>query len=254
MSLKMPATNPFPTLAGSRLLFKLLGLTLLVAGALLFGREFAHHIPSPEEWITAHGWLGPMVFVGGTIVLTSMFVPDTMFAVIAGALFGVLGGTLAMIAASLCTAGVNFALSRLFLHDVVCRALARHPRLAAIHRAVGAEGFRFQFLLRLTPLNPVALNYVLGASGTHFPTYLAACAGMIPLLAVEVYFGHVAKHLAAVAGGVAEPSKAHTILTLVGLAVCVAVMVYILRIARTALAAYESRPTALPAASAQQCR
>jgi uncharacterized membrane protein YdjX (TVP38/TMEM64 family) len=249
--LKTPTSNPFLRPGNVGLMIKLVVLSLLVVLAFVFGREFAHHIPTIEHWISSHGWLGPVVFVAGAVLLTSVFVPDTVFAVIAGALFGVVGGTLVMILACYGTASLNFTLSRRFLHDTVCRSLAGRPRLAAIHRAVAAEGVRFQFLLRLTPLNPVAVNYVLGASGTSFPTFLAACAGMIPLLGVEVYFGHAASHLAVVAGGVEQHSTAHTVLTLGGLGLCVGLLTHLTRIAKKALAAYETQPAITPAPPAR---
>ena len=60
------------------------------------------------------------------------------------------------------------SIARLFLHEMVRRWLSGNPRLAAIERAVNREGFRFQFLLRLTPLHPVTVSYLLGAGNTRF--------------------------------------------------------------------------------------
>jgi uncharacterized membrane protein YdjX (TVP38/TMEM64 family) len=214
-------------------------LSLLLIAAVWLGRYFGHHLPALENWIASHGVGGIIVFVGVVIVFTSIFVPDTLFAIIAGALFGLAWGTVVAIIASLCTATVNFLVSRLFLHETVRRWLARNPRLAAIERAVNREGFRFQFLLRLTPLHPVTVSYMLGASNTRYPTFLAACLGLIPGLAVEVYFGYVAKHVAKVAGNVGEHSALHSALTIAGLALCVVLMVYVTRLARKAIAGYE---------------
>ena len=220
----------------------LLVLTLLIGGVWVAGRDLAHHLNTLENWITSHGWIGVATFIGMVIVFTSVLVPDTVFAVIAGALFGVAGGTVMMLTAALCTATLAFLIGRAFLQHTVRKALSHRPKLAAIHEAVGNEGVRFQFLLRLSPLHPVVVHYVLGASRTGFITYLVACLGMIPTLAVEVYFGHAARHVADTMGDAAKHSTAHTVLTLVGLAVAVAVLLYITRIARKTLATYESHP------------
>jgi len=192
--------------ARAKLIVKIvLGLALIVAAAWL-GRDFAHHLPTIEDWVAAQGAWGYVAFVLAVAILTSIFVPDTLFAVIAGALFGLGLGTLLVVLGSLLAAALDFALGRLLLQRAVQGWLAHSPKLAAIQRAVNREGFRFQFLLRLTPVNPVTISYILGATGTRFATFIVACLGMIPSLFVEVYFGYVAKHVAKITGQVSEHS------------------------------------------------
>ena len=176
-----------------------LGLAL-VAAALGLGRAFGHRIPAIESWIAGQGAWGYAVFVACVVVGTSLFVPDTAFAVMAGALFGLGPGTVLMAIACLLTAVVDFLLARLLLQTAVHGWLGRSPRLAAIAEAVNREGFRFQILLRLTPINPVTVSYVLGATGARLAPFLAACLGLLPARFVEVYFGYVAKHMAKVSG------------------------------------------------------
>jgi uncharacterized membrane protein YdjX (TVP38/TMEM64 family) len=213
----------------------LIGALLLIV-AIALGRDFGHHLPALEKWIASHGILGFVVFVLTVVLCTSLFIPDTIFAVLAGVLFGVFWGTISVVMASLLT-----ALSRWLLRERVRRWLATRPRLAAIERAVKQEGLRFLFLLRLTPIHPVAVSYVLGATNTRFTTFLVASLGLIPGLFVEVYFGYVAKHVAKVSGNVSDDSTLHTGLTLAGLLVCVASLVYVTRLARRALAGYETQ-------------
>ncbi len=223
-----------------------LGIALL-AVTLWLGRSFGHHIPQIEDWIAGHGIWGYVMFVGLVVVGTSIFVPDTVFAVAAGALFGVVWGTIAMTAGSLLTATLNYLIARAFLQGTVRTWLARKPQLAAIEQAVNREGFRLQFLLRLTPINPVSISYTLGATGTRFVSFLAACLGLVPALFIEVYFGYVAKHVARVSGNSSEHLRLHTALTIAGLAVCIVVMVYIVRVARRAIANAQAAGTETPA-------
>jgi hypothetical protein len=77
---------------------------------------------------------------------------------------------------------------------------------------------RLQLLLRLSPINPVTVSYVLGASGVRFSTFMIATIGLIPTLFVEVYFGDVASHLAKVAGNSSDPLTLHTVVVVVGFA------------------------------------
>lgn len=223
----------------SRLGLKILIGLLLLGAAFGLGRDIGHHLPEIERWIASHGALGFMTFIVAVVVCTSLFVPDTVFAVLAGVLFGVFWGTFAVVVACLFTATLNFEVSRRLLHDRVRRWLAANPRLSAIEQAVKREGVRFLFLLRLTPIHPVTVSYLLGATNTRFGTFFVASLGLIPGLFVEVYFGYVAGHVAKVAGNVGEHSGWQTALTLAGLILCVAVLVQVTRIASRALAGYE---------------
>jgi uncharacterized membrane protein YdjX (TVP38/TMEM64 family) len=222
-----------------RLALKLFAGVLLLLCVAWLGRYFGHHLPALERWIASHGALGFVVFIVAVVVCPSLFVPDTVFAVLAGILFGVFWGTLVVVVASLLTATVDFAISRQFLREKVRRWLSANPRLAAIEQAVKREGLRFLFLLRLTPIHPVTVSYVLGATNTPVSTFLAASLGLIPGLFVEVYFGYVAKHVAKVSGKVSEHSTLHTVLTIAGLVLSIALLVYVTRLARRALSGYE---------------
>lgn len=209
---------------------------LLLLAAVLIGRQFGHLLPVLEETVARHGALGWVLFVLVAMVCTSVFVPDTVFAVMAGMLYGVLGGTVIITVAVFLTASVDFLLARRWLFGTVRRWLERQPRLAAIERAIHREGFRFQFLLRLTPLSPVVLSYVLGTTPTRFGTFLAACVGLIPGLFAEVYLGHVARRIARVAHDPSLHSPAHTVFALLSLASCLAILAWLTRIARRAIA------------------
>jgi uncharacterized membrane protein YdjX (TVP38/TMEM64 family) len=109
------------------------------------------------------------------------------------------------------------------------------PSLAAIQRTVIRDEFRLQVLLRLTPLNPAIISYLLGAAGVRFPGFLMACLALTPNLLIEIYFGHVGKHAAGLAGGDVRTAHLHDLAIIGGLAVCVAVMVFVSRMARKAV-------------------
>lgn len=218
---------------------------LVSLGLLIWaGRTLGHRVPAMEQWIEGQGLLGWVAFIGLTVLGTSLLVPDTVFAVMAGVLYGVPGGSLIITLAAFLTASLNFLLARRWLHAPVRRWLEGQPRLAAIERAVHREGLRFLFLIRLTPLSPVAVSYLLGTTPTRFGPFLLACTGLIPGLVVEVYVGHVAKHVVHVAGDPAAHSWVHTALTVAGLVLCLTLMAYVTRIARRAIAEAEARDDA----------
>src|SRR6185295_13509280 len=84
---------------------------------------------------------------------------------------------------------------------------AANPKFAAIDRAVGAQGRKIVFLLRLSPVFPFnLLNYLLGLTQVRFGDYIIASVGMLPATVLFVYYGKLAGDVAALAGG-AAPAK-----------------------------------------------
>ncbi|MEE4113244.1 MAG: VTT domain-containing protein [Desulfobacteraceae bacterium] len=212
----------------------MVGLLLIVA-VVAGGREIQHHITAIESWITALGPWGVLAFIGLFVLATSFLLPDTVLCIIAGALFGMYWGVTAVLAGSLLAATIQFALSHKLLQTRIQRKLAARPSLAAIQRAVSRDEFRLQVLLRLTPLNPATISYLLGAAGVRFSTFLIAFLALTLYLAIEVYFGHVGRHAALLAGSETKTAHLHDLVIIGGLAVGVAVMVLVSRMARKAV-------------------
>ncbi len=215
------------------------GALILVSLAWI-ARDAGAEVKSIETWIAGWGVLGPIVFACLVVVLSSVFVPSTLLAAMSGALFGLGAGTITMVAGSLIAAAINFAIASTLLRNRISELLQRYPKLLAIQRAVQREGWRLQFMLRLAPINSVSVNYVLGAAGVRFWPYLMATVGMVPGLFMEVYFGHLAKHVTKTAAGVDSYSMVHHLLTYGGFALGVVVMIYLARIAQRTLADAEA--------------
>jgi uncharacterized membrane protein YdjX (TVP38/TMEM64 family) len=208
---------------------------LLIAAIVVGGREIEHHITAIESWITRLGPWGVLAFVGLFVLATSFLLPDTVLCIIAGALFGMGWGAGAVLVGSILAAMIQFALAHQLLRALIERTLAARPSLAAIRRAVSRDEFRLQVLLRLTPLNPATISYLLGAAGVRFSGFLIACLALTPNLVIEVYFGYVGKHAARLAGSDARTVHLHDLAIIGGLVMCIAVMVLLSRIARKAV-------------------
>jgi len=208
---------------------------LLVIAIVVLGRELDHHITAIESWIGRLGPWGPIAFVALFVLATSLLIPDTVLCIIAGALFGMAWGAAAVVVGSLLAGALQFALSRRLLRARIEQVLAAKPSLAAIQRAVTHDELRLQLLLRVTPLNPATMSYLLGAAGVRFAGFMIACLALVPNLIIEVYFGHAGKHVARAAVGASKTSHLHDFAIIGGVVVCVVVMVLVSRIARKAL-------------------
>ncbi len=188
---------------------KLIAAIAFLIALLLFGREVAARLPAFVAWVHSLGPWGPLAFVLGYGVAALVLAPAVLLTLSAGALWGFSRGVLYASLGASFGAALAFLASRYVVRRYVEAYVDRHPRLAAIDRAVEAEGVRLVFLLRLSPLVPyVLLNYVLGISRVRFRDYMIGWTGQIPLVAAYVYAGKTAGDLATLASGAATPRGA----------------------------------------------
>jgi uncharacterized membrane protein YdjX (TVP38/TMEM64 family) len=208
-----------------------------VALLLLLGRRLGAYVPAFREWVAGLGAWAPLVFILGYAVAAVAFVPGSPFTLAAGAVFGLVRGTIyAFLGASL-GATAAFLVARYAARGWVERRLAGHPRLSALDRAVGREGGRLVVLVRLSPAFPFnLLNYALGLTRVRLPAYLLACFAMLPGTLLYAYYGKVFGDVVAASGGRGGKSPWEWALLAVGLVATVAATALIARRAKQALA------------------
>ncbi len=229
------------------------GLTLKIVAAfaaagllfLLFHFVLAPYLGPMENTIDRLGAWGPVIFIAVFLVGTSLFVPESVLAIAAGAMFGLWLGLVWVVLAGTLTAVFIFWLGRRVFRRRIERVLERHPRIKAVDAAASSSGFRLMVLLRLSPLNYTLLCYLLAVSRAPFRPYLLACLGMFPGNLATVYVGYAARHAATLAtelkasGGhlPAGDSLVHEISLFGGLAAAVIASVVVARIAMKAIRA-----------------
>jgi uncharacterized membrane protein YdjX (TVP38/TMEM64 family) len=153
--------------------------------------------------------LAPVVYGMLYACAVPMLVPGSVLTLTAGALFGLWPGVLVAYGGAVAGSSIAFLVSRHVARPWVASWAATHPRLAAVDRAVEAEGVRIVFLLRLTPAVPfTALNYVLGLTRLRLRDLVLASPGMLPGTMLYVYYGHLLGDVAAVAAGARPPPGA----------------------------------------------
>jgi uncharacterized membrane protein YdjX (TVP38/TMEM64 family) len=187
--------------------------------------------------VQGQGAVGAILFALGYVLATVALVPGSLLTMAAGAIFGLGWGTALVLVAATLGASAAFLISRYLVREAVARRLEQDPRFAAIDRAVGREGRRIVFLLRLSPLFPFnLLNYALGLTRVTFRDFVLASVGMLPGTLLYVYYGKVIADVARLAGGgpVSRGWGYYTVLAL-GLAATVAVVIVVGRLARRAL-------------------
>ena len=227
------ASAPRTSLPWTRIALGAAAVVLLIALARAVGAD----VPQFAAWVDRLGFWGPIVVIVGYASGVVAFVPASLLTLAAGAIFGIGLGVLYVFVAAVLGSAAAFLVSRYLARAAIERRLAGNARFAAIDRAVGAQGRKIVFLLRLSPVFPFTLlNYALGLTQVRFADYLVASFGMLPGTLLYVYYGKLAGDVAALAGGAAvQKGAGYYAVLILGLVATVLVTVVVPRTARRAL-------------------
>ncbi len=218
-----------------RIGFAALLLATIIAS--LFFLPVQQDIKRSLEWIQSSGPVGLVLFVAFYVVVCLLFLPGSALTLAGGFMFGTAKGIAAASLGATLGAAAAFLISRAIGKQWLERHLMTHPRIFAIDRAIGSQGFKIVLLTRLCSLFPHDLmSYVFGLSEVPLGKYvLATWLGRLPGIVVWSYLGSNAKNLSELASGKIQTGIGVQILLWLGLAAMVAVVIVIVKIARDAL-------------------
>lgn len=211
-------------------------LLAAIAGLLATGKflDLQAQLKQALDWISSLGPWGAILFIALYVAATILFVPGSVLTIGAGALFGVVQGSLYVSIASTVGATGAFLIGRYLARDSIARKIEGNERFAAIDKAVAAEGWKIVGLTRLSPVFPFSLlNYAFGLTRVSLLDYaLASWIGMMPGTVMYVYIGSLANG----GGGQRARTLAEWVLYGVGLVATVVVSIFVTRIAKRTLA------------------
>ena len=143
-----------------------------------------------QTWTAANPWLAAGGFFAMYVLVTGVSLPGaTIMTLAAGALFGLVEGTILASFASSIGATLAFLASRFVLRDGLRRKYG--DRLRTFDKGIARDGAYYLFTLRLVPVVPFFLVNLL-AGLTALKTrlfYLVSQVGMLPGTIVYVYAG-----------------------------------------------------------------
>lgn len=179
------------------------------------------------------GLIGIVLFIALYVVATVLFIPGAVLTLGAGAIYGVLWGSVYVSMASTLGATCAFLIGRHLARETITRKIGANKAFAAIDKAVAIGGWKIVGLTRLSPLFPFTfLNYAFGLTRISLRDYvIASWIGMMPGTVLYVYLGSLAQ----VASGLSARTIWQWALYGVGLVATVAVTVLITRMARREL-------------------
>jgi uncharacterized membrane protein YdjX (TVP38/TMEM64 family) len=168
----------------------LIGL-LLLGVVLTFG--LADPLPSPKElaiWIRSFGMWAPVVVIALMIIHSFVPFPAELLAVCAGAVFGVLQGSLLIWFGAMLGAVLAFAISRRLGRSLV-RYYLSEAQFAALDRWTEKQGTLALLISRFIPMIAFNLiNYAAGLTRVSLWTFLwTTGVGILPVTVLSVYLG-----------------------------------------------------------------
>jgi uncharacterized membrane protein YdjX (TVP38/TMEM64 family) len=192
-----------------------------------------------NTWVALMGVGGIFIFIGVYAVATVLLAPGSILTIGAGFAFGLWKGFLAVSAGSTLGAALAFLVARFIARDRVEAIAKGNDKFRRIDNAIGKQGAKLIFLLRLSPVIPFNIsNYFYGLTSVKFwPYVVVSWIGMIPGTFLYVYIGTASQAAvsAAASGEAVKHGWQYWALTSVGLAATVIVTIWITKIARDAL-------------------
>jgi uncharacterized membrane protein YdjX (TVP38/TMEM64 family) len=214
-------------------------IAFVVVGLVLVARAFdiSQKLKEALAWVEGHGTTGVIVFIVIYVAACVFFVPASLLTLGAGAVYGVIWGSIYVSIASTVGATCAFLVGRYLARDAIQRRIAGNAKFSAIDEAVGREGWKIVGLTRLSPVfSFTLLNYAYGLTRVGLRDYiLASWIGMMPGTVMYIYIGSLAGDIATL-GGERTRSTQEWVLYIVGLLATVVATVYVTKVARKAIA------------------
>lgn len=214
----------------------------IVAILVIGGKQLnlQQRISDALAWIEGLGSAGMGVYAGLYVLACVFFIPGSLLTLGAGAIYGVVTGSILVSISSTLGATAAFLVGRYVARGWIAKKIEGNARFSAIDDAVADEGWKMVGLTRLSPVFSFnLLNYAYGLTRVSLREYvLASWIGMMPGTVMYVYLGSLAGDLASL-GAETEHAKTPGEWAMYGvwLVATILVTVYVTKIARKALAA-----------------
>src|SRR6516164_8449129 len=173
------------------------------------------------------------------VFITVLLAPGSVLTIGAGFAFGLWKGFLAVSAGATLGASLACLVARFIARERIAAIAERNEKFRKIDKAIGKQGAKLIFLLRLSPVIPFNLsNYFYGLSGVKFwPYVLASWLGMMPGTFLYVYIGVAGKAAVSATAGaeVIKHGWEYWTFMSVGLVATIIVTIWVTKIARDAL-------------------
>ncbi len=191
-------------------------------------------------WLDAQGAWASLLFILIMAVVVVLLLPGVLFTTGAGFVFGVVEGTLYVVAGTTLGAVIAFLIARHLFGERAARFVRQHARLKLVSEELTPQGWKIVMLTRLVPFFPFKLsNYFFGLTAFSLRGFTGGTfLGVIPFSLNNVYLGSIAADVATLGTRSAGRTPLEWVLYGAGFLVAVGVVIYLSRLASRTLAKY----------------
>ncbi len=204
----------------------------VIAGIVLLARvlPITDWLKAFQAYVQGLGFAGYVLYAVVYAICCVLFVPASVLTLGAGAIYGLWVGTAVVVCGATLGATLSFLLARTVLRKKVEGMTSGNAKFRALDKAIGKEGAKIVFLVRLAPVFPFTyINYAFGLTGVKtLPYIVASLVGMLPGTLAYVYIGSAAANV-----GAADMTK--KIVLGVGILIAIGVTIFVARIASKAI-------------------
>ncbi|NDV22036.1 TVP38/TMEM64 family protein [Desulfovibrio sp. JC022] len=170
-------------------------MVALAVGVLSFAAEHygQGHLSGLTAWIEASGNLAPFLFVAINVVGMVLVIPQTLFTVVAGVLFGAVKGTGMCLLSMAVGSSISFFLGRFVLRGRVFKKFRTDPNFMKMEMLSRKHPLKVLALSRIVPVVPYSVaNYLWAATGVRFlPFLIMSVVCLIPETVFLTAGGHL---------------------------------------------------------------
>ena len=151
------------------------------------------HLSALTAWIEASGNFAPFLFMVINVIGMVLVIPQTLFTVVAGVLFGAVKGTAMCLISMAVGSSLSFFLGRFVLRGRVFNKFRNDPNFMKMEMLSRKHPLKVLALSRIVPVVPYSIaNYLWAATGVRFlPFLIMSVVCLIPETVFLTAGGHL---------------------------------------------------------------
>lgn len=192
------------------------------------------------EWIDAQGAMAAVFFILLMAAVVVLLAPGIFLTTGAGFVFGVIEGTVLVVAGTVIGASLAFLIARHLFGELASRFIISRSNLQIVSDEMARHDLKVVMLTRLIPFFPSKIsNYFFGLTRFTFKGFvMGSLIGFIPFSLHNVYLGSITADLASLSRGEVARSPLQWAFYGLGFVATIVALLYFNNLARRALAAY----------------
>ena len=193
------------------------------------------------RWFDTQGAWAPLLFVLIMAAVVVLVLPGVLFTTGAGFVFGVVEGSICVVAGSTLGAAMAFLIARHLFGQRARQFILARARLRLVSEELTPHGWKIVLLTRLIPFFPSKLsNYFFGLTSFSLRGYVGgSLLGFTPFSIHNVYLGSIAADLSTLGTRNLGRTPLEWALYGTGFVATVIAVLYLNRLARRALERYK---------------